>query len=65
MTMLMQECERPSAAGPRLPRAETERTHVAEIKRACVVALGLLLGGGGIAAIIALKSAIYLSRLPL
>src|SRR5690349_14465582 len=46
-------------------RAEAEKVHGAAIRRACVVVFGVLLGGGGIAAIIALKTAIYLSRLPL
>jgi hypothetical protein len=63
MTMLTQDFERPlQVARPRLLSPEAEKTHVAAIKRACAVAFGLLLGGGGIAAIIALRTAIYLAR---
>jgi hypothetical protein len=66
MTMLTQDLERPlQAARSRLMRSDAEKAHVNNIKRACVIAFGLLLGGGGIAAIIALKTAIYFARFPL
>jgi hypothetical protein len=44
-------------------RAGAAQAHLATIKRFCICALTLLVAGGAVAAIIALKTAVYLSRL--
>jgi hypothetical protein len=43
-------------------RADAAQAHLAMIKRFCFCALMAVLAGGALAAIIALKAAIYLSR---
>ena len=44
------------------PGAGSAAAHLAAIKRACLGALAILLGGSVVAAIMALKIAIYLPR---
>jgi hypothetical protein len=44
-------------------RAGAAQAHLATIKRFCVCALTVLVAGGAVAAVIALKTAVYLSRL--
>jgi hypothetical protein len=64
MAMLTHDFERPvrSAGEQRLARSDSAQAHLAMIKRVGLIASALLLGGGGLAAIIALKTAIYFAR---
>ena len=64
MAMLTHDFERPvRATGKlRIARADSTNAHLAMIKRVCLIASTLLLAGGALAAIIALKTAIYFSR---
>jgi hypothetical protein len=64
MAMLTHDFERPvrSAGGQRLAQVDSAKTHFAMIKHFCLIASTLLLAGGALAAIIALKTAIYFSR---
>ena len=64
MAMLTHDFGRPVRATgkPRTARADSANAHLAMIKRLCLIASTLLLAGGALAAIIALKTAIYLSR---
>jgi hypothetical protein len=43
--------------------ADAAQAHLAMIRRFCTCALTVLVAGGAVAAIIALKTAVYLSRL--
>ena len=62
MAMLAHDVERPlrSSQGPSFLKPGAVR--LAGIKRVCLGALTVLLAGGGLAAIIALKTAIYFTR---
>ena len=67
MAMLRHELEqpfRPSEAPQRI-RSGVARTHLAMIKRVCLCVLTVLLAGGALAAVIALKTAIYFWRFKL
>jgi hypothetical protein len=62
MAMLMHDFER--AFRPRQPpvRPAAATAHLATVKRVGLCALGALLGGSAVAAIIALKTAAYFAR---
>jgi hypothetical protein len=64
MAMLTDDFERPvrSRGKHRIAQADSASAHLAMIKRLCLIASTLLLAGGALAAIIALKTAIYFSR---
>jgi hypothetical protein len=64
MAMLTHGFERPvrSTGTQRLAQADSANAHLAMIKRVCLIASTLLLAGGALAAIIALKTAIYFAR---
>jgi hypothetical protein len=64
MAMLTHDFERPvGPAGRQQPaQVDSAKAHFAMIKRFCLIASTLLLAGGALAAIIALKTAIYFSR---
>jgi hypothetical protein len=54
----------PYASGRRdTAGAGAAQAHLAMIKRFCICALTMLVAGGAVAAVIALKTAVYLSRL--
>ena len=64
MAMLTHDFEQPvrPAGKQRLAQSDSANTHLAVIKRVCLIASTLLLAGGALAAIIALKTAIYFAR---
>lgn len=69
MTILAHDLHSPvrTPENPARARAETEKTHLPAthlpaIRRFLLSALTILLAGGGLAAAIALKTAVYLSR---
>ena len=64
MAMLTHDFERPfrSPANQPLVRPDAAKAHLAAIKRVCLCALTVLLAGGAVAAVIALKTAIYFSH---
>ena len=64
MAMLTHELERTfrSSDKRQLIRPDAAAAHWATIKQVCVIVSTLLLAGGGLAAIIALKTAVYFAR---
>jgi hypothetical protein len=67
MAMLTHDIERPfhpSEAQQRI-RPSAVRAHLAMVRRFCLYALTILLAGGALAAVIALKTAIYFWRFKL
>jgi hypothetical protein len=64
MAMLTHDFERPvRATGKlRIAQADSANAHLAMIKRLFLIASTLVLAGGALPAIIALKTAIYFSR---
>ena len=64
MAMLTHGLERPvrSSGKRRLAQAVSAQAHLVMIKRVCLIASTLLLAGSALAAIIALKTAIYFAR---
>ena len=65
--MLRHELEQPfrPSEAPQRVRSGVARTHLAMIKRVCPCVLTVRLAGGALAAVIALKTAIYFWRFKL
>ena len=63
MAMLTHDFERPARSlGKQLyDRSDTGKARLVMLKRFCLCALTVLLAGGAVAAVIALKTAIYFS----
>lgn len=62
MTTLTHDLHSPVRTPENRARAETEKTRLPAIRRFLLSALAILLAGGGLAAVLALKTAVYLSR---
>jgi hypothetical protein len=67
MAMLTHNLERPLRPSQveQCVRSATTRPHLAIIRRVCLAVLTVLLAGGALAAVIALKTAIYFWRFKL
>jgi len=67
MTLLSHDLERSSyaSASRELPRTRLTRSHRATLKQLGLCVLTLLFSSGALAAVIALRTAIYVSRLHL
>ena len=62
MAMLTHDFERSFSPSQPLVRPAATNAHLATVKRFCLCALGALLAGSAVAAIIALKTAVYFAR---
>jgi hypothetical protein len=60
--MLTHDSERPLSPGQPSVRPVVANAHLATAKRFCLCALGAVLAGSAVAAIIALKTSIYFVR---